>query len=345
MGFVGGLRNVGRPAKSIRPALLLLFMMTLGARPALAFAPVADCFGALVNWINTFRGVRESQARVKPGPSFFVLEPVPDPMVPNGKLNRIRPRISWESIDTEETGHLKAFLEKYPLFGAKLGFVLGEDGTLTYPSVAGINARILDLRLKNDFAAPHFLVWSDTSLRGAGLWQFLRYFSVGLVPLSEHGVTEYGVLLHYHDLLVHLFGYLMLPGDTAAQIKDRIAALVALHDSPQLKENKALRRRIADLAEEATRTGLEVSTAAFVRLPLMDDVPIALLAGEIIGLTRGMDLLHKEVCSEIELTPLESQTIDEIFSVYPKRFPISAFSEGRDLLARISLDLSAPIPD
>lgn len=207
----------------------------------------AVSFRGCVQWLMS--RVRGGQKAVHSSTILIAGSPRPDPLISGEFLSSVRPsKLSWAQLHGD-VALLYQLINWQPDFVARLGLSIDRDGDLVFPSVRGLNHRIRLLRAERHPLAPSVLFWDDFSVSGSSLWEYIRHLGEGEAPVNQGGVDKFGESLQYHDVLVHMAGFLLFPREVIDRMKLRNRVLSELRLHPHLQstdlqtalENEAVR--------------------------------------------------------------------------------------------------------
>jgi len=243
-----------------------------------------------------------------------------DPNFPGTYLYRVKTKPGIRLVAGFESGQFVPFVGKFPKFPAKLGMRIEEDGTVEYPDVAGVNARVKKLREAKDPEAPALYLWEDPSPNGATQLDIARAWAGGMVPQSLNGKSGLGQSLHFHDMMVHNLAYLMLPPEIVLRQRARIEILLTLREHPVLQQNAPFQRFVETLLEKEVSEKLEFTSATLLRNlvgPRGKEQHLNLQLGSLIPLGYGDrriwgDLTDRD--SQFRLTTTQNKALERVFA-------------------------------
>lgn len=175
---------------------------------------------------------------------------------------RYRVQISPDR-DGFETAYILEFLAQYPDKMRALGFERLADGTIEYPDVNGLNAR---LRTLYGSSTPPLLARPDPYRDGLTHYDFVRNWGEGYLSVSLSGRSEENSGIHFHDMFTHLMGYLLLPPDVVHQSRQYAQFLVELHDRFLELREPFTSRNLTDFSRTVDR-----ATADIARMTILQD--------------------------------------------------------------------------
>jgi serine/threonine protein phosphatase PrpC len=169
-----------------------------------------------------------------------------------------RPRVEGAGLGNE--GDLSWIAKNHPELAEKLAITVNPDGSVTYPDIDGLNQRLKDHGFGFRFWAP-----TDEELKGgerqseAGQAKFLDTLEHLAKDPPEFPLALWGSE-HFHDLGIHLLGYLALPSESLKQISETAKTLSELLSSPEFKGEGPARDALMRAMETFIDGGIEVHT-------------------------------------------------------------------------------------